>query len=409
MFSKFSQALKTLGTFFAVVAIFFVCSKSVEAKVPEVIWADELLLVSDETNEFLVTHGDDKMKGYKKKIADALTRKLFAERDAGRLPFTLKTDVETYDTPGFADIEDAERPVALIPLGILADSLRSKYEVKDNTYYKSVVMGSLYLAICKGGSTPNNWTMIGGVPISGYVILGDDIKNPLTSAPTKQEEADAYVRAMEKVINEQLDFNDLKKYLQNLKSNKIPDTYEVMDVKLSSKKSAEIFGDEQEKIKTLLGTFFSSKFQEKSKAVVYPPISMIAKKTGGDMTTDITKSAADAVSDSIHTLSGGKNPSASMTLSMPKPDHKIHLDFAGAAWQELKTKKESDVVKNMGYKALLKMNIDNQGEKSLDAVKSVQYVIPSSGSIDALEKEQLPDIFTELLIRLADKLATGKK
>ena len=94
---------------------------------------------------------------------------------------------------------------------------------------------------------------------------------------------------------------------------------------------------------------------------------------------------------------------------MPEPAHKINLNFAGAGWQELKTKEESSVVKNIGYQALLKMQMDNQAEKSSTDVKSVQYIIPPSGSIAELEQERLPDIYTELLIRLADNIASGKK
>ena len=97
-----------------------------------------------------------------------------------------------------------------------------------------------------------------------------------------------------------------------------------------------------------------------------------------------------------------------MTLSMPEPAHKIKLNFAGAGWMELQGKKESSVVKNMGYKAALKMQLDNQPEKSVDDIKNVQYIIPPSGSILELEQERLPDIYTELLIRFADKLASGK-
>ena len=401
----------TLGILLAFSAVIFPSSKKAEAaKTPEVIWAEELLLVSDDTNPLLVTGGDKELKGYKKKITDALTAKLYADRDAGILPFTLKEDSDTYEYEGVFSDAPEEIPVALIPLAIMSDSLHTTYEANGKKFYKTIVVGSLYLAICKGGSTSNNWTMVGGIPVSGYKILGDDIKNPLTSPTTKKEEAEAYVSAMEKMIKERLNTAELKKHLQNLNSKKIPDTYEVMEVDLSSKKAPEIFGAQQNKIQTLLGTFYSTKFQETSKAVVYPPIAMIGKNTGGDMSSVGNKSAADDVSDSIFSLTGGKSTSgATMTLSMPEPTHRINLNFAGAGWQELQTKKESDVVKNIGYKALLKMNIDGKGEKSADDVKSVQYIIPASGSVEELHKEQLADIYTELLIRLADRLGGAKK
>ena len=388
-------------------------TKSVEAaNVPELIWAEELLLVSDETNQLLVTGGDAALKGYKKKITDALTKKLFAARDAGKLPFNIKEGAETYEYEGVMTDVDEEVPVALIPLAIMSDSLHAKYQVQDKSYYKSIVVGSLYLAVCRGGSTANNWTMIGGIPLSGYAILGDDLNHLLTSQPSKLDEVNAYVSMMEKVIDRDLNFEDLKKPLQNLNKKNVPDTYEVMEVDLSSKKAPEIFGNQQGKIQALLGAFYSAKFQEqtKGKAIVYPPVAMIGKNTGGDMSNVGNKSAADNISDSIFSLTGGKATSgATMTLSMPEPAHKINLNFAGAGWQEVTDKKGSSVVKNVGYQALLKVQMDNQPEKSATSTKSVQYIIPPSGSIADLEHERLPDIYTELLIRLADTIASGKK
>ena len=287
MYFKVYRLVLTLGTLFAFAAASMLpFTKSVDAaKVPEIIWAEEVLLVSDDTNPLLLTGGDVALKGNKKKIADALTKKLYAARDAGKLPFMLKEEADTYEYEGVLTDVDEEVPVALIPLAIMSDSLHAKYQVQDKSFYKSIVVGSLYLAICRGGSTANNWTMVGGIPLSGYVILGDDLNHLLTSPPSKLDEVNAYVKMMEKVIDRDLNFEDLKKPLQNLNSKSIPETYEVMEVDLSSKKAPEIFGNQQGKIQALLGSFYSAKFQEqaKGKAVVYPPVSMIGKNTGGNM------------------------------------------------------------------------------------------------------------------------------
>ena len=394
---KFSSLF---GFFAVLAAAFFLLPKTADAKVPEVIWAEEMLLANDETNDLLRSGGDAELKGYKKKITDALTRKLHSSQ----LPFTLKTDADTYEYDGVME-DVGEKPIALIPLSIVADALHAKDQVDDKIFNKSIVVGTLYLVICRGGDTANNWEMIGGIPISGFTIVKGEAR-----IPSKKEEADAYVQMMEKRINE-LDFNDLKKYLQNLGAKKIPNTYEVVDVSMSSKKAPQIFGNLEKKIQALIGTYYSVRFQEKNKnAVVYPPMMMIGKNTGGDMSSVGNKSAADSVSDSIYSLTGGKSTSgATMTLSMPNPNHKITLDFAGAAWQQLSTKKESSVTENRGYKALLKSRIDNQGEKAVDAVKSVLYVIPKTGTVDDVERERLSDIYTELLIRLSDMLIGGKK
>jgi hypothetical protein len=160
-----------------------------------------------------------------------------------------------------------------------------------------------------------------------------------------------------------------------------------------------------------MGSLYSARFQETSKKIVYPPITMMGQKVGNaDRTNEGNKSVADDVSDSIYSLTGGYSTSgATMTLTVPEPAHKIRLNFSGAVWKELPSKKESLAVKNMGYKAWLRSQVDGQAEKVADDVKGVQYILPESGSIAAAEKEQLPDIYTELLIRLADRLATQKK
>ena len=140
MHSKIYKIILTLGILLTFTA--FTCTKTFAAKIPEVIWSEELLLVSDETNPLLVTGGDAELKGYKKKITDALTAKLHAAQAAGKLPFTLKEDAETYEHEGlFTDVEE-EVPVALIPLAIMADSLHVKHQLQDNRC-RQFVFGNL--------------------------------------------------------------------------------------------------------------------------------------------------------------------------------------------------------------------------------------------------------------------------
>jgi hypothetical protein len=160
----------------------------------------------------------------------------------------------------------------------------------------------------------------------------------------------------------------------------------------------------------ILSWFGKKASEETSKKIVYPPITMIAKAGTGDRSNAGNESVADSINDSIFSLTGGISGSgAGMKVSMPQPAHKIRLNFSGAAWQELQGKKESSVVKNIGYKAWLRSQMDGGAERVVDDVKSVQYTIPASGSITEDEKDRLPDIYTELLIRLSDKLASGKK
>lgn len=372
---------------------------------PEVICADEVLVINPGTNQLLMVGNT------RKRIQDALSARLVSEEMAGTLPFKVK-QASSYEYEGVMTDVDAQVPVALIPLSIISDTLDSSYQVKDKTLYKSVVVGSLYMAICRGGSTANNWTMIGAIPVSGYdpVTLGGDINHPWLVKPSINQKAEVYASMMEKLIREKLNLSQLKPYLKNI-NKPIADTYEVVDVTMTAKRAPEIFDTQQETVKALIGSIYSARFQEISNKIVYPPITMMGKKiNNGDRTNEGNRSVADDVSDSIYSLAGGYSTSgATMTLTVPEPTHKIRLNFSGAGWMELKGKKESLAVKNVGYKAWLRRQIDSQPEKVVDDVKSVQYILPESGSIAAAEKEQLPDIYTELLVRLADRLASQKK
>ncbi len=395
-----------LGIVIAVMAVTCVRMVVVEAsEKPEVICADEVLVINPGTNRLLM------LGNTRKRIQDALSARLVSEEMAGTLPFKVK-QASSYEYEGVMTDVDAQVPVALIPLSIISDTLDSSYQVKDKTLYKSVVVGSLYMAICRGGSTANNWTMIGAIPVSGYdpVTLGGDINHPWLVKPSINQKAEVYASMMEKLIREKLNLSQLKPYLKNI-NKPIADTYEVVDVTMTAKRAPEIFDTQQETVKALIGSIYSARFQEISNKIVYPPITMMGKKiNNGDRTNEGNRSVADDVSDSIYSLAGGYSTSgATMTLTVPEPTHKIRLNFSGAGWMELKGKKESLAVKNVGYKAWLRRQIDSQPEKVVDDVKSVQYILPESGSIAAAEKEQLPDIYTELLVRLADRLASQKK
>lgn len=380
---------------------FMVYAGTAEAARQEVVCVDEVLMINEDTNPLLKTGNT------KQRVEQALAAKLAAEEKSGKLPFEIKKSAGVEYEGVMSDV-DAEVPVALVPLAIMSDTLDSSYRATDNKQlYKSVVVGSLYLVVCRGGSTANNWTMVGAVPVSGFDSQTLGVRTHYLAPPTAAQKAEVYASMMEKLIQERLDFGAVKPYLKNI-TKPADDTYEVVDVSMTAKRAPEIFGNQQEAIKALVGSFYSARFQETSRKIVYPPITMMAKGGRGDMSNAGTQSVADDVSDSIYSLTGGYAASgATMTLTVPKPTHRIGLNFSGAAWQELPGKKESTTVKNVGYKAWLRSQVDGAAEKVADDVKSVQYIL--AGYDAEAERAQLPDIFTELLVRLTDRLASGKK
>ena len=375
------------------------------AKKPEIVCAQQILMVNPHINKLLEV-GDTKQR-----VLNALVSKIRAEEQAGKLPCTIKWTGD-YEVEGLYSELDQDMPVAIVPVAIMSDSLDSSHKATDNKiFYKSVVVGSLYLLVCRGDGNANELTMLGAIPVSGYdgVTLGGGLNTLRNNPPTLAEKANVYATIMERRIQDALNLGDLNKYIKNI-NKPADDTYEVVAVDMTAKRTEEIFGTHKEDVKAMLGSLYSARFEETSKKIVYPPITMIAKAGTGDRSNAGNESVADSINDSIFSLTGGISGSgAGMKVSMPQPNHKIRLNFSGAAWQELKGKKESSVVKNIGYKAWLRSQMDGGAERVVDDVKSVQYTIPASGSITEDEKDRLPDIYTELLIRLSDKLASGKK
>ena len=375
------------------------------AEMPEIVCAPQILMVNPHFNSLLEV-GDTR-----KRVQDALVSKIRTEEQAGHLPCRIKWTGD-YQMEGLYSELDPEMPIALVPLAIMSDSLDSSHKATDDkTYYKSVVVGSLYLLVCRGDSNANELTILGSLPVSGFdgATLGGTLQTLRTAPPSAAEKANVYAAIMESRIRSNLNLGDLKKYLRNIKKP-ADDTYEVVAVDMTAKRTPEIYGTHQDDIKAMIGSLYSARFQEISKKIVYPPITMIANEGKGDRANAGNQSVADDINDSIFTLTGGASGSgAGMKVVLPKPDHRIRLNFSGAAWQELHGKKESLTVKNMGYKAWLRSQMDGGEEKVADEVKSVQYTIPASGSTEAEERDRRPDIFTELLIRLSDKLASGKK
>ena len=389
----------------AATAVFLLGAGVALAEKPEIVCAPQILTVNTNFNSLL------EIGNTRERVQDALVAKIRAEEQAGHLPFRIKWTGD-YQMEGLYSELDPEMPIAIVPLAIMADSLDSSHKATDNkTFYKSLVVGCLYLLVCRGDSNANELTILGSIPVSGYdgATLGGTMQTLRTVPPSVAEKANVYATIMESRIRSDLHLRDLKKYMRNIKKP-TDDTYEVVAVDMTAKRTPEIFGSHQEDVKAMLASMYSARFQETSKKVVYPPITMIAKEGKGDRSNAGNQSVADDINDSIFSLTGGASGSgAGMKVVLPRPDHKIRLNFSGAGWQELQGKKESLTVKNIGYKAWLRSQVDGGEEKVADDVKSVQYTIPASGSTEAEEQGRRPDIFTELLIRLSDKLASGKK
>jgi hypothetical protein len=100
------------------------------------------------------------------------------------------------------------------------------------------------------------------------------------------------------------------------------------------------------------------------------------------------------------------SPVENRTLQIPEADHKIVLDFDGVTQGEVQTKKESDVKRDIAYKAWLKKSpVEGQEKAELDAVAVRREYKTDNVKVEYDTK----DIYTELMIKLADAMGKQKQ
>ena len=351
------------------------------AEKPLVGWSSDVLAMDDH-NPLLDA------PGVRARIARAVTAKLAALDMDGRLPFRLQEASTDYGN----HVMSGDDPIGLIPLSTLDTTFDSEYHVNGKTYYRSIVFSGLSLAICSADPESRSWRILACIPLNGYDIIGGDTRSLRSSPITLQEKADKFAEISARMINQYLDFSKDRSVFKDAQVRALmPETYQVTDVAITSPMAQRVFAGRETEIKEIIGAFFTSSYQRKTRRIVYPP------KGGGQWKQDVTSS--------LYTFQANV-PSGEVRLSMEQPRHPIRLELSGLAKQEMDTGKGSAVVRDVFYKAWLKKSPVEGREKSEMADHTVRREIKTGNAW--VEYDQA-DVFTELIIDTAENLGAQKR
>ena len=353
---------------------------------PTVSWS-AYVLAMDDNNPLL------DVPGVRERIRQAITKKLHVLDAEGKLPFILKE--QNMDFGSIHSI-DADDPIGLIPLSTLDKSFDTRYNVNGQEYYRSIVFSGLSIAICSADPEQNSWRILGTIPLNGYDVIGADLHHLVNRPITLQEKANKFAEITVRLINEHLDFTQDKKMMRDIETKALlPDTYQVTDVTLSSPGARKLFAGREQFIKDVIGAFFTSSYQQKTRRIVYPPQSNGAKWKR-DVTTNLYTFQANT-------------PSGEVTFTMEAPRHAIKLDFSGVAAHEFSTgKTQNAITRDILYKAWLKKSPLEGREQEELSDQTIRREIKATNSGSWIEYDRA-DVFTELVIDIANKLGAQKR
>lgn len=320
----------------------------------------------------------------KQQVAEMITRRLHVLRDSGKLPFTLKE----YNAEYNIQKSSADGEIGLVALLVDNSAFDSQYAVSSATYYKLTMLCGIDLMFCSVDEETNSMRILHTIPLRGYDVLGGDLQHLVTSPITPAQQQAMFLSIARKLIGE-LDFTATQRELKKLQLRQVlPETYQVTEVAISSRKANEVFAGQTEAVKSLLGGVYTSKFQQTRRCIMYPA------RTGSSWQHDASRNLY-----SLQMVC----PSSALTVTMPEPQYTIKLDVTGVASGEIPTKNPSAVKIDMGYKAWLKATNDfGQPPLELDRFVMRQYSKQNTIHFD------VDDIYTELLIGLASDLARKK-
>ncbi len=349
-------------------------------------WVPDVYTISSDRDGLLQS------AGVKQKICQALTDELKSLQAQKKLPFEVKFSNDVQANAIQDDYSDTSS-IGLVPIVLMDDAFTTHYHVGVEDVYKALVTSSLGIAVCSTGADANeSWRVLTILPLNSYTIIGADAKHMITSPITRQQEADAYADITVNMIKNHLDFSSTKKVLKNWEEKQMtPETYQVVDVGISSKKAQQVFHGHDIEIRNIIGNFYTEAFQKKNGCVMLPP------GTSAAYAKDVT---AGLYAMQLRSDNGER------TFEMAKPKHEINLDFSGANWAEVQRKDPSGVRKDVAYKAWLTET--RNGQKRTEDAYDVQMYLEGAGKGNSVDVDA-KDIYTKVLIGLADRMGKQGK
>lgn len=359
---------------------------------PQVIWSPNIF--SLQKDDMLLNY-----PGVKDKIIHAINRKLTELEQKDKLPFTLKTNSEASSLNDIYVGND----VALIPLVVMDSTFdRTFHSVNGNTYYATCINSGLCLMLCsmEENTDPSmeanvSFRMLGMIPLYTQTWLGNPKVEKIDKPIKDSVKAAAFAQITADTVQRYLDFKSQKKILKNLEEKLTTDeTYQVTDVRISSKKAAALFADSQQDLDMLKSTtayFFTGAYQQNSKKILLPPNVAASSNVSEDVVDNIS---------SLHIDSniGDTN------LLLPQARNKITLDITGFNFGEVHDKTANELVKNTIYKGwLAHSGIDGKPQVELSTELLVKTVRNDESAVEMSEKDLCMDLMTALAQDLGNK------
>lgn len=381
---------------FSALWILLLLTNLVEAKSEEkisVVWSADVLSMNDSTDSILNYKDASGNFPARERIAEALSQKLHQLAREGNLPFELQESMSDYSLHQIS----SEDPIGLIPMANLDTSFDTSYVASGKTYYRSLVFCGLSIAICAADPLNNSWKILATIPLNGYDFIGDDVNYPRTRPISQAEKADCFARIAISLIKNELDFSQYKDRklfrdldLKSLGGEKFQ-TYQVTDVKLSSKKAQEVFKGREDEIKNIVAAFYTSNYQRRTRNIVYPPVTGAGSRWKQN------------VAQNLYTYQM-QTPSGTINFSFESPDNKIQLDIYGINSQEIETKQISEVKRDLLYKVWIRKFPEEKNSDQSDSTIR-RELITDNASINY----DPADVYTILMINVAGNLGSGKK
>ncbi|MDD6120221.1 MAG: hypothetical protein PUB57_06850 [Selenomonadaceae bacterium] len=350
-------------------------------------WHPEILTTKDTSDNLMGNNAADPVR---QQIEQALTSKMHQLSNAGKLPFKV-TFGQTTKLDRIQDTLGGDAPLGIVPIMTLDESFDKSYQIGGKTYYATIIASSLSLAICQAGTADDpGLQIIGVVPMSGYVGIGTDEQGPTNQPLTHAEKAKVFGALNQKMIEDQMTFDSLKKILRNYQQGKTSfEVYQVNAVNISSNKArTQIFGDarSQDKIKKLIANTFTATYQHDSGHLMFPPSLM------QNLNNDAQKHLYS------FTMNG---PSGDVLMKMRQPDHSIKLDFYGVGSADVPTKRPSELRRYTMHKAGLSCTKDNKPSiKNEDTL--ITWDFCKAGAKVNVSQQ---NTYAQLLIQMSKKLA----
>ena len=342
---------------------------------------------------FSVDNGTDRLSAEpqaKREITQVFTAKLKDLQAKGKLPFELKESSNLQLNGIQEDYEDTV-PIGIVPIVLLDQGLVTKYHVGDKDFYKAVITSGMNVAVCSGDKESGKWRVLAVVPMNAYSVLGRDPKHLITSPLTHEQMVNEYTQITKEMINKDLDFKPVARALKDWDKKQLTaDTYQVDDVKISSKKAQQVFHGHGVEIRNVIGNFYTTAFQQKTGHVVFPP------KMSAQFKEDVTNQLYSCEMNS---------DSGSINLEMEKPKHSITLDFSGANWADVVRSDPSDIRKDTVYKAWLTVKQDGKPDRTESDYSTQEYFLKEGNSLEVDPR----DIYTGILIKLSQNMAKQEK